>query len=85
LVYFEVIWYISPVLVSCSEKNLATLVGAENVSFRQNDIFWQKDTQQQQQQQQQHECASLPAYITWIPIQCYAGTDAMQDQLLCRN
>jgi hypothetical protein len=27
LVYFVVIWYIPPVLVCCSKKNLATLVG----------------------------------------------------------
>jgi hypothetical protein len=26
LVYLKVIWYILPVLVSCSKKNLATLV-----------------------------------------------------------
>jgi hypothetical protein len=30
LVYFVVIWYISPILVSCTKKNLATLTVTAN-------------------------------------------------------
>jgi hypothetical protein len=34
VVYFKVIWYILPALVSCSKKNLATLAKKKN--FREN-------------------------------------------------
>jgi hypothetical protein len=41
LVYFLVIWNISPVLVRCAKKNLATLI-AENLWARKSLLFMSK-------------------------------------------
>jgi hypothetical protein len=42
LVHFVFIWYIFPVLVSCTKKNLATLVGTKKGDTGSVTIFGQK-------------------------------------------